>query len=140
MTGVGNAMFFVSSAQVYMEGGAAAYTAFGADDATVGVEVNSDGFFKMNESIIGAESYANQFQWKLQGAAGDYEVRATLDSGSLTSGTTGSWLACSTTRTWVRQRTANGTSSAQLTIEIRRVSDSVVVGTGVWTLDATVEP
>lgn len=140
MTGVGNIQFIVSSAQVYMEGGSASYTAFGADDATVGVEVNADGYFKENESIIGSESYPNLFQWKLQGAAGDYEVRATLDSGTLTSGTTGSWLACSTTRTWVRTRTANGTSSAQLTIEIRRVSDSVVVGTGVWTLDATVEP
>jgi hypothetical protein len=63
-------------------------------------------------------------------APGSYEVRATLNSGTLTSGTTGSWLALSTTREWTVERTLNGISSANLTIEIRRgttVLDSATV-------------
>lgn len=63
-------------------------------------------------------------------APGSYEVRATLNSGTLTSGTTGSWLALSTTPEWTVERTLNGISSASLTIEIRRgttVLDSATV-------------
>lgn len=56
--------------------------------------------------------------WRLSGASADYEVRATLTSGSVSSGTTGSWLALSTTREWTRGPTI-GFSHANLTIEIR---------------------
>lgn len=72
--------------------------------------------------------------------AGNYEVRATLNSGSLTSGTTGSWLALSTTRTWVRQRIAIGSSSANLTIEVRRASDGLVMASKTVDLTASVTP
>lgn len=52
----------------------------------------------------------------------NYEVRATLNTGSVDSGTTGSWLNLGTTRTWsVTDATAGagGTKDADLTIEIR---------------------
>jgi hypothetical protein len=59
-------------------------------------------------------------------AGANYEVRATLNSGSLFAGTTGSWLGLGTTRTWTVQRTTPGTQDANLTIEIRPVSGSVL--------------
>lgn len=55
-------------------------------------------------------------------APGAYECRATLNSGTLSSGTTGSWLALTSTRTW----TCANTASANLTIEIRDASTTVV--------------
>lgn len=66
-------------------------------------------------------------EWLVSGAASDYEVRATVNSGSLTSGPTGSWESLGTTRTWTLTRASVGTSSCVLLVEIRRVSDSVVV-------------
>jgi hypothetical protein len=48
-------------------------------------------------------------------APGAYEARATLNSGTLSTGTTGSWLALTSTRTW----TCANTASANLTIDIR---------------------
>lgn len=65
------------------------------------------------------------------GAAGsNYEVRAT-DNGpdGVSSGTTGSWLSLGTTRSWTRTRTVVGSSSTNLTIEIRHAVSLVVLDT-----------
>ena len=69
-------------------------------------------------------------------AGGNYEVRATVNSGSLTSGTTGSWTALSSTQSWVRQQNSIGTSSCNLTIEIRHATSLVVLDTASITLNA----
>ena len=73
-------------------------------------------------------------------AGGDYEVRATVNSGSVTGDTTGSWLALSSDRSWLVTRTDDGagTDSANLTIEIRRAQDQAVLGSAVIILNATV--
>lgn len=53
-------------------------------------------------------------------AGADYEARATVLTGALTTGTTGSWLALSTTREWsVTQSGGAGTTECVLLIEIR---------------------
>lgn len=72
------------------------------------------------------------YQWVTNGTPSDYEVRATVNSGGVSSGSaaTGSWLAMTSSRTW--QRTSPGSPS--LTIEIRRVSDSVVVASATVTI------
>ena len=65
-------------------------------------------------------------------APGAYEVRATLNSGTLATGTTGSWLALTSTRTW----TTAVSGTANLTIEIRdgatvvQASGTVVIAGG----------
>ena len=58
--------------------------------------------------------------WLLSGAASDYECRATVNSGTLTSGTTGTWLNLGTTRTWTRTNTFNTDSvqTVDMTVEI----------------------
>lgn len=70
-------------------------------------------------------------------AGGNYECRATLNSGSLGSGTTGSWLALSSTRTWAVATSSPGTQSANLTIEIRLASTGVVLTSATITLNST---
>lgn len=72
-------------------------------------------------------------------AATNYEVYATLTSGSLTYGTTGSWLPVTSILQWYVQRTSIGTSTASLSMQVRRTGTSTVLDT--WTVDfvATVD-
>jgi hypothetical protein len=65
-----------------------------------------------------------------------FECRATLVSGTLTSGTVGTWLNLGSNRTWTRTRTTLGVSSTTMTVEIRRASDAVVVDSASITLTA----
>jgi hypothetical protein len=59
-------------------------------------------------------------------APGDYELFATLNSGTLFSGTTGSWLALTSDRDYTVERPTNGFTSANLTFQIRTISSLVV--------------
>ncbi len=72
--------------------------------------------------------------------ASDFECRATIVSGSVSTGTTGSWLGLGTSRTWTRTRTSNveGDDVVVLTIEIRDVATSTVQATATITLTASV--
>lgn len=73
-------------------------------------------------------------------AGADYECRATVLSGSFTSGTFGSWLALNTTRTWTLVRSTIGTSTASMTLEIRRASDGTVLDSATINFSAEVSP
>jgi FlaG/FlaF family flagellin (archaellin) len=71
--------------------------------------------------------------------AGDYEIEFHQNSGDAVTGTLDSWLALSSNRSISLTRTVAGTSTAEIRIRIRRASDSVVVKTVVWYLDASRE-
>ena len=83
-----------------------------------GLELGSDGDAKY-AGADGVFSIAGVplGEWRLRGGA-DYWVRATLNSGTLDTGTTGSWLALSTTREWTVARATVGTDTANITVEI----------------------
>jgi hypothetical protein len=102
-------------------------------DAYAGLRLNSSGIIEERKA-----SYTAFETWLLSGAASDYEVRATLNTGSLTSGTTGTWLSCGTSREWLCSSTVIGISQATLTIEIRRVSDSLILESAAVSLYAEV--
>lgn len=71
-------------------------------------------------------------------APSDYEVKATLNSGTLNGGSsaTGSWLALTSNRSWgVTQIVVGVADTGDLTIEIRRGSGAVLASANV-TLDA----
>jgi hypothetical protein len=69
-------------------------------------------------------------------APSDYEVQATLVSGTLSTGTTGSWLALSSNRSWTLTRVVVGVADqVELTIEIRKGSGATLA-TATVTLDA----
>ncbi len=57
-------------------------------------------------------------------AGANYEARVTVNSGSLTTGTTGSWLSLGSDRTWGAVDLVGDLSpvAANVTIEIRRAS------------------
>ena len=66
---------------------------------------------------------------------GLYECRWTTTSGSLTSGTTGTWQSLSTTRTWTKSST--GVDATVIgTLEIRPVNATYVMSTCTVTLNA----
>lgn len=71
-------------------------------------------------------------------AAANYEVYATLVAGTLSTGTTGSWLPLSTIRSWSRARGASGFSFVQITVDIRLIGTTTVLGTANINLSATV--
>ncbi len=83
------------------------------------------------------------YQWKSPSAsASDYDVRFTLNSGTLNSGTTGSWLQLSTTRVITGVRTppqGAGTSSQNVTVEIRlHAGPFTVLATGTVEMNETI--
>lgn len=101
--------------------------------SSAGYELNADGI--AYEGVNGSYS-AISGEWLLAGSASDFEVRATLNSGTTPSGTLGSWVALSTTRTWELSAPSGQVRSCELTVEIRRASDSTVVATATITIDA----
>lgn len=72
----------------------------------------------------------------LYAAGGNYEARVTMNSGSLTTGTTGTWLPLSSTRLWTLDRTTLGTATCTFTVEIRLAASGGVLDSAIITLSA----
>lgn len=71
------------------------------------------------------------------GIGSSYWVVATLNSGSLSSGTTGSTLALSSNRTWQRNQASLGASAANITLRIYSDAGATqLVATATFQLDA----
>ena len=73
-------------------------------------------------------------------AGANYEARATVNTGSLSSGTTGAWTALSSTQTWNVTRSTVGSKNCTFTVEIRRASSGTVLDTVTIDLSANVDP
>ncbi len=112
---------------------------YGDDEtATAKFKLDADGIAYFMRSVQDAGVYqAISGEWKLSGAAADYEHRATIVSGSVSTGTTGSWLGGGTDREWTRVRATAGTSTVVLDIEIRATSTTTTLVTARITLQAT---
>lgn len=113
--------------------------AISPDDARVTYTVGSDGTLLVTDATFGTIASYNWIT-PTTGSTTHY-VRATLTSGTFSSGTTGSWLALTTNRAWVTEVTSSfGTKSTSALIEIATDSGgtNVVVSANV-TLEATVE-
>ena len=105
----------------------------GAQTATYTLE--SDGDVIIATTVDGSLDAGDWISPKAS-APSDYEVQATLVSGTLSTGTTGSWLALSSNRSWTLQRVTVGVATqVTLTIEIRKGSGAVLASATV-TLDA----
>lgn len=78
-------------------------------------------------------------EWLPSGTASNYDVRVTVNSGSLdgSSSATGSWLNLGTTRSWAVARSSVGNQSANLTVEIRDAGTLSVLDSATITLSAT---
>jgi len=74
-------------------------------------------------------------------AGGNYECMSSVTSGSLSSDpSAGSWVALSSSLTWSRQQTTNGSSQAIFTLEIRRVGTTTTLASSTITLNADRSP
>ena len=107
----------------------------GAGSQTATYTLESDGDVMSDSSIFGPVDEGDWITPKAN-APSDYEVQATLNSGTLTSGTTGSWLALTSNRSWtLTQATVGAADTVDLTIEIRKGSGATLASATV-TLDA----
>lgn len=97
-----------------------------ANDGSIFENINGSGFAGLGDWVTPTNSVA----------AALFEARATVTSGTLTSGTAGSWLALSSTRDWSRNRTSVGTDICVFTLEIRRVGSATVADSATITLEA----
>lgn len=108
--------------------------------------LTADAIIEFNSSgqLIVSPGGAVSGEYLVTGASSDYEVRATMASGTSWSGSAlSTWLNLGTTRSWnlSASRTITGltTVTGTATVEIRRVADSAVVATAAITLTAEVE-
>jgi hypothetical protein len=123
--GTSNAVVNFSDEYVYSSN-------FGAT-ATAGYRVNTDGFDY--QGLNG--TYSALTQWVTPSSqGGNYEVYATVSSGTLTTGTTGSWLATSGNPTWTRTRPTLGSSVVVLSMQVRATGSVTVLDTWTVTLEA----
>jgi hypothetical protein len=101
----------------------ASVSSFGLGTRTAGWKIDADGYVYTRKQA----SYTQQNQWTADAVA-NYEVRATLDGGVVATGTTGSWLACSSDREWtVEETVVDNTSYAYLTVEVRSAATLIVL-------------
>jgi hypothetical protein len=78
--------------------------------------------------------------WLLGSTTGsNYECRATVTDGTLSSGTSGSWLGLGSNRTWTVSRSSLGTKSCTFLLEIGLAGQNVALDSAFITLSATVE-
>lgn len=111
--------------------------AFSPGVATASFSLQDDGDIEASNSVNPPADIGDWISPKAAAGAA-YECRMSTVSGTLTSGTVGSWEALSTTRTWTKQRTIEGTAQYVGTLEIRLAGSGAVVVTSTVTFDATV--
>jgi choline dehydrogenase-like flavoprotein len=121
---------------VYLEDSGASALALSPATATAEFRLNSSGAAEARQNL---GSWVEEFAWLLAGAAGDYECRMTMNSGTNFDGSSlGSWLSLSSTRTWSHSRGSVGETTGTGTLEIRRASGSVLASCTI-TIIAVVE-
>ena len=109
-------------------------TAAGVPSQSAGYQVNTDGFDY--QRINGVDTQLAQWVTP-SSAGGNYEVYATVTSGSVSSGTTGSWVATSGSPLWTRAAVISGTiNTVVLSMQVRAVSTTTVLDTWTVTLEA----
>jgi hypothetical protein len=112
------------------------YFSGGFFPAVVGYQVANDGYVYTGAGNF-SPSYSQFEQWDTSSSTvGNYEVRATLNSGTTPTGTLSTWLNLGTTRTWSLSAAAGNFQTCNLTIEIRDTATSTVQATAILTLEA----
>lgn len=109
-------------------------TAAGVPAQSAGYQINTNGFDY--QRINGVDTLLNQWVTP-SSAGGNYEVFATIVSGSVSSGTTGSWVATSGSPLWTRVAAIVGTiNTVILSMQVRATGTGTVLDTWTVTLEA----
>jgi len=102
--------------------------------ASATYQLTSAGVINSIKNTGGTTSLGN---WVVPGtSASNYEALVTVTSGTLTSGTSGVWQALSVTRSWSRNRTSTGITTAGITVDIRLIGTTTVLTTASINLTA----
>lgn len=103
----------------------------GASSATANIAYKSSGTVLDNMGAV-------RENWLITGVGADYDIRATLQSGTNpTTGTMGTWLNLGTSRTWQNTAIAGTNLSSVFLIEIRNATTLVVLDSA--TIDIEVQ-
>lgn len=135
MSGVLNVLLGLGGARVVPP----SYNVTDTGDTTAhaGIEFKADGSVTGLRVFQGNEDLGNWIEPPSL-APGAYTIRADVLSGTLTTGTTGTDLALSSSRSWTVQRNSEGTSTVQLQLSIKLGGSVVAQGTTI--LEAVVTP
>lgn len=95
--------------------------------ATAQSRFDSAGTYRDRENF---GTYTTRFTWLLTGSAVDYDVRATVTAGSLTTGSQ-AWQAGNSNPTWTKEDPVSngGFLSVTFTLEIRDASTEAILAT-----------
>lgn len=109
-------------------------SAYGSGTQVASVRVANDG-----KVYTGQQGFFTLYSaWLVSGSNGDFDIRCTVNSGTIDSGATGTWLNLASTRDWsVIDTNDNGVSAtANITLQIRDAVSLTVLASGTWQLDA----
>lgn len=113
---------------------AVTHTTGGAASANAEYRLGADG---IAYTRVGSGSYVSAETWcSPVDEAGNYEARVTVTSGTLSTGTTGSWLSLASAQTWTRTANAGALQSCTMTVEVRRTGSGTVLDSATITLEA----
>jgi hypothetical protein len=106
--------------------------------AAAGITIDADGKVYATTSV-GTSQIDTSADWvrPLTAASAAFEVRATLNSGTLAAGTVDTWLTLGSDRTWSVQALVLGSQSANLTLAIR-YAGGPIRASSTYTLSAEV--
>lgn len=108
---------------------------FSPTNSTNGYRLDSNGKVYENDNA----SFGFLEDWVTpNGAASNYECYVTVTSGTLSSGTSGSWLSLGTTRDWTVLQTSVGVKTCTFTVDIRKIGTTTVLDSATITIEAEV--
>lgn len=131
-------MTFGARANWSVNTGAASVSLSGATYSLIGVSPASVEFNNINQCYATDTNATLNFQynWLSGGSAANYDIRATILSGTFSSGSVGTWLNLSGTRSWTRGAAAGTFQSVTALFEIRNASTLVVLASANITLES----
>lgn len=125
-----------NTALVYLENLFQEGTTIPPGTASASVRIKSSGTV---QGRANTNPYNTKFVWLLVGSSGDYEVRATLLSGTTPSGSAiGTWLTTSSDRTWSVSSVVGGAVFSTLLIELRDIATNTIQASATFTIQAEV--
>jgi hypothetical protein len=126
--------FYGKSAGATVNFNDAVVTAAGVPAQSAGYRIDANGF--VYQVVNGVDTSLGQWVTPTS-AAGNYEVFATVTSGSVSSGTTGSWVATSGSPLWTRVAVISGTINiVELVMDVRATGTGTVLDSWSITLEA----
>lgn len=137
MSGITNAFFSIMAGSVVISNRTIIGATVSPTACSATLQLTNTGV--LNTITTDGGTIAISGEWLVGSNSGaSFEAFVTVTAGTLTSGTTGSWVSLGTTQNWTKTQSATGASTVTFTIQIRETSTQIVRGTATITLDVEV--